>query len=51
VALPPAYAGESLRAAQTTYYGSPAKGIAELGWQARDLLTGLRDLLYDSAIT
>jgi nucleoside-diphosphate-sugar epimerase len=49
VALPPAYAAESLRAARATYYGSPAKAIAELGWEARDLVTGLRDLLSDSA--
>lgn len=43
--LPPAYAAESLRSSLATYYGSPAKAVAELGWRCRDMATGLRDLV------
>jgi nucleoside-diphosphate-sugar epimerase len=43
--LPPAYAAETLRSSLATYYGSPAKAEAELGWSCRDLETGLGTLV------
>jgi nucleoside-diphosphate-sugar epimerase len=43
--LPPAYAAESLRSSLATYYGSPAKAVAELGWSCRDLDLGLGELV------
>jgi nucleoside-diphosphate-sugar epimerase len=43
--LPPAYAAETLRSSLATYYGSPAKAIAELGWSCRDMKAGLGDLV------
>jgi dihydroflavonol-4-reductase len=41
----PAHAAESLRSSLATYYGSPAKAMTELGWNCRDLDTGLGDLI------
>ena len=46
--LPPAYAAESLRSSLATYYGSPAKAIAELGWSCRDMDAGFGDLISAS---
>jgi nucleoside-diphosphate-sugar epimerase len=43
--LPPAYTAEALRSSLATYYGSPAKAIAELAWHRRDLDSGLSDLI------
>jgi hypothetical protein len=43
--LPPAYAAETLRSSQATYYGSPAKAVTDLGWSCRDMETGLRELV------
>jgi nucleoside-diphosphate-sugar epimerase len=45
VHLPPAYAAESLRSSLATYYGSPAKAVTDLGWNCRDMATGLGDLV------
>lgn len=39
--LPSTYRSETLRASRACYWGSPAKAHAELGWQARDLRSGL----------
>jgi nucleoside-diphosphate-sugar epimerase len=49
VPLPPAYAAESLRSSLATYYGSPAKAIAKLGWSRRELEPGLADLVRADA--
>ena len=43
VPLPPDYAAETMRAGLATYLGTPAKAERDLGWQARDLDTGLRE--------
>lgn len=43
--LPPAYTAEALRSSLATYYGTPARAIAELGWSRRDLDSGLADLI------
>jgi nucleoside-diphosphate-sugar epimerase len=43
VPLPTDYTGESLRAAISTYLGTPARAEQELGWSARDLDEGLRE--------
>ena len=43
VALPSTYRAESLRVSRASYLGSPAKAMAELGWYARDLRTGLAE--------
>jgi nucleoside-diphosphate-sugar epimerase len=44
VPLPPTYSAESMRAGLATYLGSPAKAERELGWSARPLDEGLREL-------
>jgi dihydroflavonol-4-reductase len=41
--VPGTYRAESLRASRVSYLGSPAKAMAELGWFARDLPTGLAE--------
>jgi nucleoside-diphosphate-sugar epimerase len=41
--LPSDYQAETLRAALSTYYGTPAKAERELGWRARPLEQGLRE--------
>ena len=41
--LPSTYRAESLRVSRASYLGSPAKAMAELGWYARDLRTGLAE--------
>jgi nucleoside-diphosphate-sugar epimerase len=45
VALPPALASETLRAASVSYLGSPAKAERELGWSARPLRNGLEQTI------
>ena len=41
VPLPPGFAAETMRAGLATYYGTGARAERELGWQPRDLDTGL----------
>jgi hypothetical protein len=41
--VPPDFAAETMRAGLATYLGTPAKAEHDLGWQARDLDTGLRE--------
>ncbi|HEY7272124.1 MAG TPA: NAD-dependent epimerase/dehydratase family protein [Actinoplanes sp.] len=48
--LPPAYAAETLRSSLATYYGNPAKAVAELGWSCRDMETGLSELVAGNAM-
>jgi len=43
VPVPPDFAAETMRAGLATYLGTPAKAEHDLGWQARDLDTGLRE--------
>jgi nucleoside-diphosphate-sugar epimerase len=45
VPLPALYTGEALRAGTATYLGSPAKAERELGWSARPLVDGLREVV------
>ena len=45
VPLPADYTGESLRASVATYLGSPARAEQELGWSARGLDEGLREMV------
>ncbi len=43
--VPATYAAETLRASLATYYGDPGRAERELGWSARPLDEGLRELL------
>ena len=49
IPLPADYAAETLRASLATYYGTPTRSEAELGWSCRDLDEGLAETVRSFA--